>query len=130
MCLLRDGAIPVSCAKDILLEYPDYVNAQVLQKARQFEERCRKGQHNIKKPEQQRDDKEEKRFDNKKTAAVSVLEKPAQSVYLALREQPSTVNDIVEKTKLPLQEILCQLTNLELDGLIVSHPGRRFSKKE
>lgn len=51
-----------------------------------------------------------------------------KTVYEALGQEPQYVNDLAEKTGLPLQAILPALTELELEGIVISYSGQRFGR--
>ena len=53
------------------------------------------------------------------------------SVQLAIvtaLERPSThIDDVIERTGLPAQEVLSELTMLQICGLVRQEPGKRFA---
>lgn len=53
---------------------------------------------------------------------------PAQLAIVAALEQPSThIDDVIEKTGLPAQEVLSELTMLQISGLVSQEAGKRFT---
>ncbi len=68
-----------------------------------------------------------KRVDiSNKALALSPKEK---AVYEALGEELSGIEEISEKSKLNLSEVLSSLTILEMKGLILSASGKRYKKR-
>lgn len=60
--------------------------------------------------------------------AVENLSQRAKTFFENLTTEPVHVDEISEKTKLGTSEVLQAITELELYGLIRSHPGKRYSK--
>lgn len=54
------------------------------------------------------------------------LEPPARLVLEALGPSPATVQDLAQRTGLPPSQLLGLLTELELEGLAESLPGKRY----
>lgn len=47
---------------------------------------------------------------------------------MAALERPSThIDDVIERTGLPAQEVLSELTMLQISGLVRQEPGKRFT---
>lgn len=103
--LIKQGAIPVTSAKDILEEY------HIL-----YEEQPMIIEENIQdeKPKQ-------------KPPAPDYLTKEQFLVYNLIDEHPVSIEEIFEKCDIPTGQILSCLTELEMEGLIRSYPGRKFS---
>jgi DNA processing protein len=55
------------------------------------------------------------------------LTKAQAAVYGILSDSPVHVDEISLRTNLELRTVLAVLTTLEIEGLAISHPGRRFS---
>lgn len=52
----------------------------------------------------------------------------AQLAIVAALERPSThIDDVIERTGLPAQEVLSELTMLQISGLVRQEPGKRFT---
>lgn len=45
-----------------------------------------------------------------------------------LTEEPQLVDDLIEQSGLPTRRVLSALTVLEMDALIVQHPGKRYTR--
>lgn len=58
-----------------------------------------------------------------------LLTENALSVYHTISDNPIHVNDIKLATGLQINDILAALTELEMNGLISVHSGRRYTKK-
>lgn len=54
----------------------------------------------------------------------------ARQVYTALGRTPRSVQELSEETGLPAAALLGVLTELELEGLVCSHPGKRYNRNE
>ena len=116
--LLEDGAKAVSCGEEILEEYQHRIQA-----ARSSEPIDLTGL-----------------FDELEVPASSGLEELADSgtgrtlsenaekVLGVLEKTPVHVSMLEEKTGLPASSVLAVLTELELEGIIRSYPGRRYSR--
>lgn len=52
----------------------------------------------------------------------------AQLAIVTALERPSThIDDVIERTGLPAQEVLSELTMLQISGLVIQEPGKRFT---
>ncbi|MGI6025699.1 MAG: DNA-processing protein DprA [Candidatus Scatomorpha sp.] len=52
----------------------------------------------------------------------------AQLAIVTALERPSThIDDVIERTGLPAQEVLSELTMLQISGLVRQEPGKRFT---
>lgn len=52
----------------------------------------------------------------------------AQLAIVTALERPSThIDDVIDKTGLPAQEVLSELTMLQIAGLVSQEPGKRFT---
>ena len=63
-----------------------------------------------------------------KTEAPSYLTENQRRIFELLGEEPVSADRIVEQTGLPVPVVLANLTQLEIFGLVRTHPGRRFSR--
>jgi len=129
---LRDGAIAVYDADDILSEYyGEYSHTLSADKA--MIEFVRKPAENT--PTQKAADgktsKPKKKAEPpkpKEEVLTPELEGNVKKIYDALTEEPQYVNDLARITELSLAELLSTLTELEIDGLVTSYSGQRYSK--
>ncbi len=105
--LLRDGAFPLTSAKDITNEYigrfPDKIDIE-----RAFA------------PIQKKEEKNQKKL-------KLGLSKQAEIVYNNLDRQKFTVDDLL-KTGIEVDELLSALTELEMEALIEALPGGMYRK--
>jgi DNA processing protein len=142
---LRDGAIPVFSAEDILFEYlfdyPHKLNADLI--LEKYLSGRRKLQRKPRIPEKKKPLKWEEEASHKKEAQTSLqqeesprkeseepLEGALKTVYDALNgEYPQYIDEIAGAVELSFPQIQSSLTQLELMGLVVSYPGSRYSRK-
>lgn len=116
--LLRNGAIPVADAKDILAEFGDeytaHLNIEKIQKRK------------IEKNPSAKNEKPEKAPRLIKKAPPSGLSKNASAIYRVLDRTPKSADEISDLTELSSSAVAVGLTELELLGLITPASGRRF----
>ena len=62
-----------------------------------------------------------------KPAPPETLSYLARTVYEQLEKEPKTVDAIAARASLPVEKVQSALTELEIYGLIMGYPGRRFS---
>ncbi len=116
--LLRQGAIPVAGAKDILSEFTG-------------EEIAHLDLDKIEKPQKQKGAKSQKaekappKFIKK--APPQGLSKNALAVYEILDNVPKSVDEISISLELPSHMVAVALTELELLGAVIPGSGRRFT---
>lgn len=116
--LLRSGAIPVADAKDILMEFGEEYTSHL-----SFENiRKQKFETNA----ETKNERPEKAAKPIKKAPPPGLSKNAALIYGVLDRIPKSADEISELTKLSSSAVSVGLTELELFGLIVPTPGRRF----
>lgn len=97
--LIRKGGILVTCAEDIIEEYAE------LDIIKRQEKHCYFKEENIGiKPEY-------------------------QEIYEIIEDEPIDINEILKKTQMPLEQVNYQLMMLELDGYIISLPGKNYRRK-
>lgn len=137
---LRDGAVPVFCADDVLQMYTgayahkldlscmrgDYVQrtgaASVKAPVRKAApEEHRQDPSDAPEPETQEQPLPEEEPDG--------LEGPQHAVCGCLSTTPKGLDEVAEQTKLPIGELLSILTELEILGLAEAHGGQRFSRR-
>lgn len=139
---IRDGAIPVFCAKDILLEYfgtypekldenqiiGNYINQK------RFENRPEKPKKskvtNIhptvqSKPEDMEQRQQEIREQQKSIAVL--FDENQLLVYNSLMLVPKYIDEISTEINLKVGDVLCALTELEIAGVTESLAGRRYA---
>ena len=125
--LLRDGAILVRDARDILEEY-EQVFPDILQKCQDLEleqqenARLRVAQP-VQRPEPLAQEPAGLILDS---AVLAGLSDDESAVLEQLREMNREIDDIVDETQLPSGRALAALTLLEVKGLVRRLPGRRF----
>jgi DNA processing protein len=119
--LLRDGAKPVLGVADILEEYiggyPQSINIDLSEETAEAEKPAEPvqtvmGQASIKPAAKK---------------AAKNLTKTQAAVYEILSRSPVHVDEISLRANLEPRMVLAVLTTLEIEGLALSHPGRRFS---
>lgn len=128
---LRDGAIPVFCANDVLLEYYSSY-PQKLNKAKVIESYIKIQKANT--PSTNKKTEKEKIKQKPKPIIENKLPSPPDDysgeklqIFNALSFDPLSVEIIAAKTNIPLNKIYPVLTELEILGIVCSHPGARYS---
>ncbi len=122
--LLRDGAILVRDAWDILEEYVHLYPEQLRRAA------CKQL------PLQRTDDRtapetgDKIREALKKDERLSKLSQEERIVAETLKEGPKHIDLIVEEVQKPVSEVLSTLTMLEISGMVEHLQGRRYCLKE
>ncbi len=124
--LLRQGAIPVSCAGDIIEEYRPFYGDELLPEPAEAASA---------KPDQpsERLWREPAREDGGRPGEARFRELPenlsehARAVCSVLTRTPLFADDISSMTGLPASETAAALTELELGGLVKPVSGRRFT---
>lgn len=135
---LREGAIPVYEANDILLEYyGEYSHKLSADKAvidfvRLANEepplrRVADGTTAAVRKESVKPAETEK-TQTKEKLPEPELTGDEKTVYDALTAEPQYANDLARITGLGLSALLSALTELELEGLVTSYSGQRYSK--
>lgn len=135
---LRDRAIPVFSAQDILSYYVDYyahcLNAEYIYVP--FEKHTSRtvGKNMLKQTviSEREDEKttSEQPIINDSLASIDDdhWSEEAKKIFELLTIEPQIVDEIVIKSELSLQLVRAALTELELEGLVCSHSGGRFSR--
>jgi DNA processing protein len=115
--LLRNGAIPVADAKDILMEFgEEYISHLSLDKIQS---------HKAEKASA-KNERQEKPAKPIKKVPPEGLSKNASAIYSVLDRTPRSADEISDLTELPSSAVAVGLTELELMGLITPASGRRF----
>lgn len=55
------------------------------------------------------------------------LDDEKKKIYECLSETPKLLDDIILESQIPITKALSLLTDLEMDGVVLSHNGRRYS---
>ena len=129
--LIKDGAKPVDCAADILVEYPALLKLPPM--SREELQTTLFGAEEI--PAVSLADYQAKTKETKAVPAKIITRKPlpegvsveAAALYDLIEAEPVTVEALTARTQQPVNGVLSALTELEIFGLIVMHPGRAFS---
>ena len=108
--LIREGAKPVTCAEDILEEYPSF-----FPRCRR-EERC---------PAVLPPDPPE---EEPAPLPVPQLSPEGEALYRALGREPAHLSQLAAQAGLSMGAALGAVTELELGGLVHSYSGRRYSR--
>lgn len=127
--LLRDGALVVTEARDVLChyasQYPHKLRARFVQEATRFGAAGPEGQDSPVEKAGAREDCER---------ALPVLDLSGDhgltaeqvSVLRALNGRAMQVDDIIDETQIPTRQVLAALTVLEIEGFVTQHSGKRF----
>ena len=142
--LLQEGATPVFCGWDVVSNY-EILYPGKLQKHRKAhlytgEEVTAKVAQTAQIPTEKPTGEETRRkkfIDNKENSTYSVVlenKKPAigneeQAVLAQLTREPKETAELIAKLNMPSGKVLSLLTMLTVKGLVVKHPGGRFSLK-
>ena len=128
--LLREGAIPVMDAWDVLSHYtarfPHRIRSLRLEEPQRFGGDAPRPDRNASKRE-----KEEPRTEPSlpvlDLAGDHGLTDDQLRIVKALRERTVQVDDLIEETQIPTRRVLSALTILELDKIVTQESGKRFS---
>jgi DNA processing protein len=102
--LIKQGAKLVTCAEDVIEELPTSVRAALVQAEQPLAE-----QRNLLGSE-----------------ALNAMEK--RIFELLLVDEPTPVDDLVERSGLHSSEVLVTLFHLEMKSIVRQWPGKQFSK--
>ena len=132
--LLQDGAHPVYSVHSILEEYyPLYGDRIDLKALSEIMIRSRRAEVVR---EQRQKVADEPAYQAPKPEAVAKrtelpeLSELQKRLYEVLTEEPRPVDDIISEAGLKPYQALASMTELELLGLAIAHPGRRYSKAD
>ena len=120
--LLRAGAIPVSCAHDILEEYRYRYAAKISWKNQEEKKACEKPDQS-RKPEQPEDRPAPIR---EKRALPADADPVLREVYEILSEVPMHADEIAARMQKNPAEVLTALSELEIMGFVSANAGKRF----
>ena len=133
LAMLKDGAKLATCGWDVLSEF-ERVYPGALKRSEAL---------HAPEAERERPVPAEKKTEPKKDAPkapkaappadlrqqLSELSEDQLRILTAMDAEGSHVDDIVERSQLPVARVLGQLTVLELKGYVGRLPGRRFERK-
>ena len=127
--LLRDGAMVVTEAWDILMHYagayPHKLHVRQTQKAVRFGEH---EQREAPAPKKERETKaKEPWLPELKLDGDHGLNNDQVVILKALEGETMQVDDIIETTQIPTRQVLSALTVLEIEGYVTQHSGKRFA---
>lgn len=136
---IRDGATPVFCAKDVLMEYlsaythtidveklldsyssPKTPKTEKPQAPAKAEEQAPKQPEVSVKPEPAEEDI------SQKPKAPSTLDENERKVYDCLEFKPKVVDEIAALSGMETKDVLAVLTTLEIKGFVFSCSGSRY----
>ncbi|MBP0990092.1 MAG: DNA-processing protein DprA [Oscillospiraceae bacterium] len=124
--LLKQGAIPVTCAEDVFNEY-EY---KYIEKIRMEKVKLEPRAVSSKKSEDTGSKSgAEQLFENKNTVKKELNDgasEEAKAVYEKIGNEPITAEDISAAVGLPFGTVAAALTELEIYGVIKSLPGNNF----
>lgn len=134
---LRDGATPVFCAKDIVLEYlsayphtidvskllDSYAGSSSVQKPQKAEPKSEpaKPVEPVENTSAEQDEDISKKPETPKT-----LDEKEKAVYNCLEFKPKVVDEIAVLSELEMKDVLAVLTALEVKGYVFSVSGSRY----
>ncbi len=130
LAMLKDGAKLVTCGRDVLCEFEDlYPGVLHPSDALHAPEDPPASPVPVeKKPESALDNAETADYIDLKQQ-LSQLSEDQLRIIAAMDAGPVHVDDIVERSQLPVAKVLGQLTMLELKGYVGRLPGRRFERR-
>ena len=126
--LLKQGAIPVTCAADILEEYEyKYLDRIEMSKLR-LEPRAVKKSESSKAEVSEKAEKAEKKVPQRRELPPEMSEE-SKRVYAVLEGEAKSTDDISAESGLPFHTVASALTELEIYGMVRSFPGNSFGLK-
>ena len=129
--LLRDGAVPVRNAEDIL-SYYDFLRER---KKKQSLKRAvsqsllQKSPKQKKSPERTKADASSSDLQKKEQDVIGRISSDARFIYEKMPSAPIGVEELMQCTGLSIGMLFSVLTELEVDGLISALPGGRYQKQ-
>ena len=130
LAMIKEGAKLATCGWDVLSEFsPIYPGAlRQTDAVHAPEEPIPTPQPAEKKPDRALDKQESKDYIDLKQQ-LSELSEDQLRILAAMDAEPVHVDDIVERSQLPVAKVLSQLTMMELKGYVGRLPGRRFERR-
>ena len=123
--LIKEGAKPVTCVKDILDEYINIDRYIESSKVQHEEIPFKKGTNDNIKSNKVKDKVKE---EIKEKILPDKISENAKVIYNILSKEPIYIDELEMKCNLSLKSVLQAITELELYGLINSHSGKRYTK--
>lgn len=129
--LLRDGAMVVTEAWDILMHYESRYPHKL--RVRGTQEAVRFGEQEANRREEASQPKEKKQQEAKPDLpALDLsgdhgLNADQVAILRELKRNAMQVDDIIEQTQIPTRRVLSALTVLEIEGFVTQHSGKRFA---
>lgn len=135
--LIAQGAIPVTCTRDILEEYlsvyPDTIDSEaVAELGRPKAERAEKAPKPAQKPEKPAPRPAPPEAEPapaqppQKPPAPLFLSEAQRGIYELMEATPQSVDQLTQKSGQPVNRVLAALTQLEVYGLVQSLPGHNY----
>lgn len=115
--LIKCGAKPVSSAKEILEEYPEATKSNIF---------LDDTKTNVIIKENDARENTETDAEMRRTGAPDKLSPDAQILLSSLSDEPRPIAELAGIAKLPAARLLSAVTELELEGMIEAHSGRRY----
>lgn len=116
--LIKAGAKPVSGAKEILEEYPEWRKSKFFLDDTKtnviIEENSVKSDSSLE-------------YKKQVISGGDKFSPDAQILLSSLTDRPQPIAELAEKTRIPAARLLSAITELELESAIESHSGRRYS---
>lgn len=122
---LREGAIPVYGAEDILDEYRSEYSHKLSAEIATADYMRHTSEEMAKRQAASRVVQKQKTDTSQNQPELDGIQK---KVYNMLSHEPQYVNELAEASGLSLPEILSALTELEIEGLAVSYSGQRYGR--
>lgn len=129
--LLRDGAMIVTEAWDILMHYESLYPHKL--HGRGVREAVRFGEKNAETKETAPQKKKEEKIEIVEPSLPRLeldgdhgLNNDQIAILRALDGKTMQVDDIIETTQIPTRQVLSALTVLEIEGFVTQHSGKRF----
>jgi len=131
--LIRQGAHPVTCGEDILMEYRDRFPAKLAGRtplsAQEREERVAELAPVPAEPPAPSPEPEKKTPPKPKIPReeqTKLFTDDELTVLLALRSGGRSADELAEQTQIPVKRVQSALTLLQIQGAVSEGPGRRF----
>ncbi len=130
--LLRDGAMVVTEAWDVLMHYasryPHKLHTPPQQNAVHFGERSETAAAETEVQKQvKKEPAKEPELPVLELSGDHGLNNEQIAILKALEDGAMQVDDIIETTQIPTRQVLSALTVLEIEGYVAQHSGKRFS---
>ena len=130
LAMLKDGAKLVTCGRDVLSEFEElYPGVLHHSDALRAPEEVPETPVPVEKKAPPALDKAESTDYIDLKQQLSQLSEDQLRILAAMEAEPLHVDDIVERSQLPVAKVLGQLTMLELKGYVGRLPGRRFERR-